>query len=101
MRSLKVSWDLVKIKNKSAGALWVNLQAQWPLKCRAAMLIVNASLAKGGNTFTGLRGSRALDAYQVFAGVACCARRRESRSRDEKEVDLTTSNSLFALPIVQ
>lgn len=71
MRTLKVSWDLVKIKNKSAGAVRFNLQAQRPLKCRASLLIVSAGLVKGGNNLTGLRGSRALDAYQVFAGVVC------------------------------
>lgn len=81
MRGLKVSWDLVKIKNKSAGAMRFNLQAQWPLKWRAALLIVSTSLAKGGNNLTGLCGGRVLDAYQVFAGVVCCAAERKPLQR--------------------
>lgn len=81
MRTLKLSWDLVKIKNKSAGAVWFNLQAQRPLKWRAALLIFSAGLAKGGNNLTGPCGSRALDPYQVFAGVVCCALERKLLQR--------------------
>lgn len=81
MRSLKVSWDLMKIRNKSVGAVQFNLQAHWPLKWRAVLLIVSASFAKGGNNLTGLRGSRVLDAYQVFAGVVCSAAQRKLLQR--------------------
>lgn len=95
MRNLKVSWDLMKIKNKSAGAVRFNLQAQQPLKHRAVLLIVSASLAKGGNNLTAGRWMR-IRCLQAL----CAVRQRGSRSRDEKAADLTTSNSLFALPIV-